>query len=347
VPDSWAELLIARVNARLTHFFEDKRAQAERVSPRASELVDAVAALTLRGGKRVRALAIYAGYRAVAPEPPEETSPVFAALVELGASIELLQSYLLIQDDWMDDDDERRGGPSAHAAFRQTYADPKLAASLAILASDVAAGYAFELVLQTPFPAHTARTAQRVFLDTHLEVLAGQQLDLLGHESVGLIHHLKTGSYTVRGPIALGALLAGASAAQLATLERFGSPLGIAFQLRDDILGTFGDTRATGKPAGHDIREGKNTALISAAHELLRPEEREVLARAFGRADASAEAVQEATALLESRGARARVEARLSALLAEAREALANSDLQSAGIKLLFELSERVALRDR
>jgi geranylgeranyl diphosphate synthase type I len=344
VSNSWTEQVIGRVNARLTSFFAEKHAQAKRLTPRASELVDAVSELTMRGGKRMRSLAIYAGYRAAADAPTEAG---LEAVVNLGASIELLQSYLLIQDDWMDDDDERRGGPATHAALSRRYADPKLGASLAILAGDIAVGFAFELLHATHFPARSAAAAYAAYTNMHFEVVCGQQLDLLNHESVTLIHHLKTGSYTVRGPVTLGALVGDASEAQLHALERFGRPLGIAFQLRDDVLGTFGDSRATGKPAGHDLREGKNTALIAEARALLSPADRESLERVFGQRDATPEALAAAAQALDRSGARAHVEGLLDAQLAEARAALSPSPLVAAGVAMLLELTDRIALRDR
>ena len=340
----WSEQAIARVNARLTSFFADKRLQANRLTPRASELVDAVYELTMRGGKRMRTLAIYAGYRAATDEPTEAG---FEAVVQLGASIELLQTYLLIQDDWMDDDDERRGGPSTHAALSRRYADPKLGASLAILASDIAVGFAFELLHATRFPERRAAAAREAFTNMHFEVVCGQQLDLLGHESVTLMHHLKTGSYTVRGPVTLGALLGDASDAQLHALEVFGRPLGIAFQLRDDILGTFGDSRATGKPAGHDLREGKNTALVAEARTLLSAADRACFDRVLGNRDASEADLVAARDVLERAGVRSHVETLLSAQLAESRAALEASPLVKDGVAMLLELTERIALRDR
>jgi geranylgeranyl diphosphate synthase type I len=140
-----------------------------------------------------------------------------------------------------------------------------------------------------------------------------------------VIHALKTASYTVTGPLALGAHLAGAPSARVAQLARYGRPLGIAFQLRDDLLGTFGDASATGKPVGNDIRQGKRTAMVvemrgDAASEAL-------LARVLGRNDASDRDVAEVVRAMETSGAKARVEARVAELLAEARAALAAMDL--------------------
>jgi geranylgeranyl diphosphate synthase type I len=340
----WNEQVIAGVNTRLKNFLAEKRAQAQALTPKATELVDAVEQLTMRGGKRLRAMAIYAGYRAVAAQPNDAG---FEGALDLGAAIELLQTYLLIQDDWMDDDDQRRGGPATHAAFARQYGDAKLGASLAILAGDFAAGFAFELLHATHFPAATAAQARDAFTRMHFEVVAGQQLDLLGHDEVTLTQHLKTGSYTVRGPVTLGALLGGANAEQLAALERFARPLGIAFQLRDDLLGTFGDTRSTGKPAGHDLREGKQTALVYEARKLLDASDRARLDDVLGRASASAEALAEVAAILERSGVRARVEAQLQTQLNEAQAALQSAPLVEAGVGMLNQLLQRIAQRDR
>lgn len=340
----WNEQVIAGVDARLKRFLAEKRAQAQAMTPIGAELVDAVEDLTMRGGKRLRALAIYAGYRAVA-ETPEDKG--FEGALNLGAAIELLQTYLLIQDDWMDDDDQRRGGPSTHAALATKYGDRKLGASLAILAGDIAMGFAFELLHATQFPLASAAGARDAFTRMHFEVVCGQHLDLLAHQEVSLTHHLKTGSYTVRGPVTLGAHLAGANAEQLDALERFARPLGIAFQLRDDLLGTFGDSRSTGKPAGHDLREGKHTALIAEARTLLDAADRARLDQVLGNAAASAEALAEAVAVLERSGVRARVEAQLEAQLTEAQAALQSAPLVVAGVTMLTQLLQKIAQRDR
>lgn len=343
--EPWASQVIARVNARLQKFFAEQMVHARKLSPRGPELVEAVADLTMRGGKRLRPLVIFAGFRATSPLITERD---WQSIVTLGASIELLQSYLLIQDDWMDNDDQRRGGPSTYAAMRRHFKDERLGASLTILASDVAMGFALELLHGTRFPSGRTREALHAFGSMHMEVVFGQQLDLLAHEDVALTQHLKTGSYTMRGPMGLGALLADASPDQLRELMRFAQPLGIAFQLRDDVLGTFGDPAVTGKPVGHDLREGKYTALISEARVLLSSTERERLDAVLGDRSASLESVQSVVRMLDTSGARARVEATLSARLSEARRALtAASSLVPEGVGMLFELLDRTALRER
>jgi geranylgeranyl diphosphate synthase type I len=343
--EPWASQVIARVNARLETFFTEKLTHARTLSPRAPELVSAIAELTMRGGKRLRPLVIYAGFRACTPLVGERD---LQSIVALGAAIELLQSYLLIQDDWMDNDEQRRGGPSTYAAMRRQYKDAQLAASLTILASDVAMGYAIELLHGTRFPSGRRGEALTAFQDMHLEVVFGQQLDLLAHEDVTLTQHLKTGSYTMRGPMGLGALLADAKDEQLQALMRFAQPLGIAFQLRDDVLGTFGDPAVTGKPVGHDLREGKYTSLIAEARNLMSLADRTRLDAVLGDHSAAHADVQAVVRLLETSGARARVEATLVARLSEARRALMSAScLVPEGVGMLLELVDRTALRER
>jgi geranylgeranyl diphosphate synthase type I len=332
--------IVAAVNARLDAFLSEQEAVAAKTSPRAPELVAALAELTRRGGKRLRPVVLYAGYRAAGGG--EDVTPTLDA----SASLELLQTYLLIQDDWMDGDDERRGGPSVHAALRSAHRDAHLGASLAILAGDLAAGFAFELIARAPFPSGRLQEALAAYGRMHFEVVCGQQLDLCKHEDVALTHQLKTGSYTVRGPLALGALLAGASAEQLAALERFGAPIGIAFQLRDDLLGTFGDKAAVGKPVGADLRSGKRTALVAEAFDILPAQERGPLERVLGKADASDAEILAATTLLERSGARQRVESRLDTLSRQAQDALNDPSLAPAGRTLLTDLLDVLLRRN-
>ncbi len=341
MPSHWTEDVKARVNARLAEFFEEKLAQANAMSPRAGDLVSAVAELTMRGGKRLRPAVLFAGYRAVSETGSAER------IDDACAALELLQTYFLIQDDWMDGDEERRGGPAVHASLTRQYGNAQLGASLAILAGDMAAGFAFELLHRAPFAATHVHDGLAAFSMMHFEVVCGQQLDLLEHADTSLTHHLKTGSYTVRGPLRLGALLAGANPAQLTALERFGEPLGVAFQLRDDLLGTFGDPKTTGKPAGHDLREGKNTALIADARLTLAPEQWATLEQVLGRPAATADELLAASALLESSGVRARVEAKLAGLIAAASAALDGAPLTAGGTLMLRELLARLSMRDR
>jgi geranylgeranyl diphosphate synthase type I len=267
----------------------------------------------MRGGKRFRAALLVAAYGGVAPDAPAE--PALAA----GMSLELLQSYLLIQDDWIDGDTTRRGGPAVHAALGAHFGDAHRAASFTILASDYTWGLALRVLGDAEVPAARALAAVQLFARMHQDVVVGQELDVLGNAAdVDVVHDLKTGAYTVRGPLLLGATLAGAPAETLEALRRFAVPVGIAFQLRDDLLGTFGTEEQTGKPVGNDLRAGKRTAILQEADSRLSAEGRAALARAFGRIDATEAEVLSATAALAACGARDAVSARLLRLCQEA-----------------------------
>jgi geranylgeranyl diphosphate synthase type I len=271
---------------------------------------------------------------------------VLADIVHAGAALELLQSYLLIHDDWMDGDDERRGGPSVHAALRaRREGNVHLADALAILAGDLACAQSWRLLSRASADGAVRAEAFDVMLRMHEEVIVGQQLDLIGAPDVSRMHQLKTGSYTVRGPLALGAVLGGATEAQREALHRFGSPLGEAFQMRDDLLGAFGDPRETGKPAGNDLRAGKHNALIRAAEERAGEDELAPVRNVLGRADASDGDVRAALDVLERVGARAAVEERLRALVDEALATLEGAPLSEPGVSMLRELAERLTVR--
>lgn len=338
---AWMAEVRAGVNDRLTEYFEAKRKEAEQLSNDSVRLVDAVRSLTMRGGKRLRAAVITAGFVAIDGKGDRRRC------TDVSASLELLQSYLLIHDDWMDNDSERRGGPSVHIELARIYENKELGNSLAILAGDLASAYAWELFASAPFPEGGLRRAMEYYVQIQKEVFFGQQLDLTGSSDVSLMHQLKTGSYTVRGPLGLGALLAGASEAQLSDLEAFGAPLGLAFQLRDDLLGTFGNPDALGKPIGNDLRAGKRTALIREAETLLDAAARKRLQAVLGRADASDEEVASAARLLVDCGAKANVEASLNSLVDEARRVLDGASFSPEGKDLLWQVAQLLAVRDR
>ncbi|MBX7196849.1 MAG: polyprenyl synthetase family protein [Sandaracinaceae bacterium] len=335
----WLRAVRERVDGELGAFFAAKRELTRRIGGDTTVLVDAIAALTMRGGKRLRPAVLFAAYRAVARGDEEP-----AALVRLACALELLQSYLLIHDDWMDRDDERRGGPAVHAALRAQVGDAHLGDALAILAGDLASAYAWELMVEACASLPCAPALTAAFVRMHQEVVLGQELDLVATRDVSRMQKLKTGSYTVEGPLRMGAILGGASAVELERLEAFGTPLGEAFQVRDDLLGAFGDPAKTGKPRGNDLRAGKRTVLVLECERASLPEERALLASVLGRAQASDTEVHAVLAMLERTGVRARVEDRLRHLLDQARGALAGNTLVPRGRTMLLELVDALTL---
>jgi geranylgeranyl diphosphate synthase type I len=328
------------VEAHLAANLERKCAEADRHGAEPRAMVDAYRALAVRGGKRVRAVLVCAAHEAFGGD--------YRAALPAAVGVELLQTYLLIHDDWMDGDEVRRGGPSVHAMLRERYGSTRLGDATAILAGDYGAALALEALAETALPAARVLAAVKELARIQGDVVVGQLLDVLGTArgaaEVEVMHALKTGSYTIAGPLRLGAILAGASQSALEALDRVAHPLGVAFQLQDDLLGTFGDPARTGKPRGGDLREGKRTALVAEIEDdrSARP----LLDRVLGVADAPDEEVAALIGKLVSSGARARVEARATALLAEARAALEALPVPEEGRALLRGAVEALAGRE-
>lgn len=289
-------------------------------------------ALSSRGGKRLRAGLVVAGHRAFEQGRPARREHA----LECGVAVELLQSYFLIHDDWMDRDDTRRGGPSVHAALRKQFGSEHKGAAAAILAGDYLVALASRHLTTTLKKHACLADAARCFADMQLAAVVGQQLDVIGlTRNAELVYELKTSSYTVTGPLQLGALLAGAKPATLRQLERFARPLGVAFQLRDDLLGAFGAPEQTGKPQGSDIAAGKWTWVVEYALAHGGPKQKRALKAALGNAQPSARALADATAALVDSGARSACEARIAELVEESERALERLALTELGYNLL------------
>ena len=325
----------ARLDDALAAWLRPKVTEAAKVSAEVGAAAEAIERLSVRGGKRVRAALVGAAYVSCG-------GPSWADVMPAMIAIELLQTYLLIHDDWMDDDAVRRGGPSVHVALRERLGDRMMGDAGAVLAGDLASAFAQEALLETRLAADRVLSAARTFARIQEEVVVGQLSEMRAVTSdsssrpaptVEEIHARKTASYTVTGPLALGAVLAGADDARAHAFARFGRPLGVAFQLRDDLLGVFGDPSATGKPIWNDIRQGKRTALVA---EMRGNQFEERLARVLGKRDATHAELESVVKAMESTGARARVEARVAELLAEARAALEATDLPNADGKAIL-----------
>jgi geranylgeranyl diphosphate synthase type I len=243
----------------------------------------------------------------------------------------------LIHDDWMDQDDRRRGGPSVHLTLARRFRSTHAGACGAILAGDYLAALATRQ-LADAVRRHPRQTEMmKAFADVQLSTVAGQQLDAtrLGRDAEK-VYELKTAAYTVAGPLALGALLAGADRRTQNALSRFARPLGIAFQLRDDLLGLFAPPKLTGKPLANDLREGKRTWTLEWALKNANARERKQLRAALGMASASAKDVRSALAAIRSSGADAATDARLTEHVQKALKALDSAHLRPAGEALLL-----------
>jgi geranylgeranyl diphosphate synthase type I len=334
----WLGIVRLEVDAHLIEFFEDKKRETEAISPPTLELVDEIGALTMRGGKRLRPAVAAAGYRCVRPGHGMER------LVELSASLELLQSYLLIHDDWMDGDEVRRGGTAVHTSLQQRHGNPHLGSALGVLAGDLASAYAWELFLEAPYPRQSWPDACAMFLQIQKQVYCGQQLDLVGDADVARMHALKTTSYSVRGPLLLGALLGNPNAKQLRALTDWAKPIGEAFQIRDDLLGALGSADSTGKP-GMDIPHGKVSSVLSELRRSTRPKDREPVEAIVGRIDVDARQLEQAHACLRALGVVDRLERSILELRDQALRALERGAFNPQGRGMLTELADKLTVR--
>lgn len=343
-----------RIQAELDAFVDRQAELLTPLGPDAARLVEE-ARTSIRGGKRLRAAFCYWGYRAVrSPETPEEE----VALVRACAALELLHASALVHDDFMDASDTRRGRPATHRAFEAEHrgagwrGDPEqYGAAAAILLGDLLLSWADELLRRCGLPLEQVGQALEVFDRCRSEVIAGQFLDVSVQargradvETAMTVLRYKSAKYSIERPLHIGAALAGAGPETLAALSGFGLPLGEAFQLRDDLLGVFGDPAQTGKPAGDDLVEGKRTVLVALALDAAPREEAALLDAALGR-DLSEAEVAELRRIIDSAGAQAQVEAVIDELTAHALSALerAGVDPQAGAVlrRLAGEATQR------
>jgi geranylgeranyl diphosphate synthase type I len=267
-----------------------------------------------------------------------------APALDAGVALELLHTYFLIHDDWMDGDRVRRGGPSVHVALAERFQSEHKGNASAILAGDYAVALATDALSRIELPLSSVRDVFGAFAEMQLGAVAGQQLDMVGQgRDVELGYALKTGSYTVEGPLKLGALLGGAKPELLATLARYARPAGVAFQLRDDLLSLFGDPAQTGKPLASDLMSGKKTLLLRLALRRAKPAERARIDKVLGNARAKEAALRSALAAIEASGAPELVEQRIAELSEQALAQL--SGLGSEGRALLTGATEALSRR--
>jgi geranylgeranyl diphosphate synthase type I len=235
--------LRARIDAALAGFLDSRHERLVRLDPAAPPLVGEVQRLLEAGGKRIRPAFCYWGFRAAAGRDEEETGE---AIVRAAAALELLHTMALVHDDLIDGAKERRGAPSTAVWFSERASelgapgDPEaFGVSMAILVGDVSAVWADGLFLSSGFSSAALVRALNVYHDMREEMAVGQLLDVSGATGDPKVARraarLRGGTYTVEGPLLIGAALAGAPPAVNECLSRFGRPLGEAFQLRDDL----------------------------------------------------------------------------------------------------------------
>jgi geranylgeranyl diphosphate synthase type I len=303
----------------------------------------------MSGGKRLRPAFCHWGFVGAGGDHDDPR------IVDTGAAFELLHAFALFHDDVMDGSATRRGRRTTHLVFADRHdrgewigESRRFGEGVAILVGDLAFAYADTLLRGAPDQAWC------IWNELRIELNIGQYLDILGtargerrRATAERIARYKSGKYTVERPLQLGAVLAAPARTELVpALSRYGLPLGDAFQLRDDVLGAFGDAAVTGKPVGDDLREGKPTPLLAIATGRANASQRAVLAR-VGVPDLSEDEVAGIQRVLVDTGALAELEAQIEALTDEAISTLDDMPITDEAGKELAELARFVAWRER
>jgi len=304
--------------------------------------------LVLAGGKRLRPAFCYWGFVGSGGDPQA------ANVIDAGGALELLHAFALFHDDVMDGSTTRRGEPTTHTVFIEEHRKGSLAGEarrygegVAILVGDLAFVYA-DLLMNGASPQ-----AWAMWNELRVELNFGQYLDMVGsatserrREKAERICRYKSGKYTIERPLHLGALLANPTCgeAHLAALSRYGLPLGDAFQMRDDVLGAFGETSVTGKPVGDDLREGKPTPLMAIAVSRATPAQRTTLdlVGSTHLTDSQVEEVQDA---IRATGALDELEGQITSLTDSAIASLDDIDLTDEARSELVALANYVSWR--
>jgi geranylgeranyl diphosphate synthase, type I len=364
--------LVDLVDQRLQTFLSRRRAELAAISPDLDHIAEYTLGL-LGSGKRFRARFCYWGWRAIEEEKlgadvygGVETLDDVEAVLALALSLEVFHAAALVHDDIMDNSDTRRGKPAAHRAFQAFHSDQHYSGdsrhfghSTALLVGDLLLAWSDDLLtmaLSGVSPEVDAATRME-FGKMRQEVTVGQYLDI--HEEAAWMHSeeserldralrvvtYKSAKYSMEAPLLIGAALAGSQEKHRSALQDFGLPLGIAFQLRDDLLGVFGDSEVTGKPSGDDLREGKRTVLIALAEAQMPATAKTVFNEMLGDRSLSPEQIAVMQSTLEATGTVERVEEMIEKYVTQALVALDRAELAPGAKKELGRLADAVTRR--
>ncbi|HMG45819.1 MAG TPA: polyprenyl synthetase family protein [Acidimicrobiales bacterium] len=340
--------MAARVEGRIERLFDAELSRWRALDAALVEPLRSLQRLVEAGGKRLRPAFCFWGFVGAGGNPDDPR------VIDAGAAFELLHAFALVHDDVMDGSDTRRGEATAHVEFGELHRSSgtwrgearRFGEGVAILIGDLSHVYA-DLLLDG---AHA--DVAPIWHELRLELNVGQYLDILGTARgdrdpamARRIARYKSGKYTIERPLHVGAALAGRLDALAAPLSAYGDPLGEAFQLRDDVLGAFGDEELTGKPVGQDLREGKPTPMLAAATRRADGGQTRVLDR-VGADDLSDGEVAAAQQVILDTGAADEMEARITTLTEQAIRAIQVADITAEARDALVELAAYVASRD-
>jgi len=363
--------LVDLVQANIDGFLDARGPELARIAPELSPFIE-FSRDFLGGGKRFRALFCYWGWQSVAANDlfagdETKSSNELQSVVLAATALEIFHAAALVHDDIMDNSDTRRGRPAAHKRFEELHRESNwlgtaapFGSSSALLLGDLLLSWSDEMFsdgLQRLGNLKARVAARTEFNLMRTEVTVGQYLDILEESAwarqpepeqlarATRVITYKSAKYSIEAPLAIGASLGGANATQLEALRGFGLPLGIAFQLRDDLLGVFGDPQVTGKPSGDDLREGKRTVLIALARERMPSSARRLLDELLGDPDLSDLQVETLQQTLRDSGAVDAVERMIADNNARAIEAISSAPLSRSAREQLIALADTATRR--
>lgn len=360
------DLLLKLVQDKLNEFCELKRFELREISEELEPIIDFTQSL-LSGGKRFRALFCFAAHQGYSQHSEELT--LESPIVSISAALEMFHAAALVHDDLLDQSDTRRGQPAIHKRFESLHSDKGFAGSAerfgvagSVLVGDMMLSWSSELFGEALLKASDPKTeaACRVeFGKMRFEVMAGQYLDVLEENAAPLrqrseavaranrVMLYKTAKYSLEAPLLIGAAFGGATNSQLAGLSGFGIPLGLAFQLRDDILGVFGDPAITGKPAGDDLREGKRTVLTGLTLESLPTSVASIFEELLVSGDIDQEQLEFMRSSITESGALTKTERMIADYSDQAIQALSVLEISEPSREMLAKLTDAVINRSK
>jgi len=341
------------INDELLRFCQGETKYLREIGSELEPVAAAMERFALDSGKRLRPIFSYVGFLGTGANPSQ-------AIIQACAALELVHVCALMHDDVMDGSDTRRGAPSIHKSFEAMHKEKNLVGSAenfgtstAILLGDLALVWSAKMLHQSGLESPTLIRALPMYDEMRVELMAGQYLDVyeqaLGSSSVERslkVARYKSGKYTIERPLHFGAALGSTDSATLMkSYSSYGLPLGEAFQLRDDVLGIFGNPAETGKPAGDDLREGKRTVLLAKTMEFATSSEQTVINNALGNPNLSALEIEEVREIIKSSGALKWVEELIESLTSSARQAIEHGEIVPVAKTYLGELADIVTRR--
>lgn len=342
-----------KINKRIDCFFKIKKKKIGLIAPSLIGFMENIQNLCKKG-KRLRAAYIYFGCLAAGGEDKKN-------ILDLCASIELIHSYFLIHDDIMDQDAVRRGMMTMHACYEQIHKklykngdSAHFGESMAIIGGDMASAFGYDILAKSKLPDKIKIKILNKINSLIIDTTAGQFLDIklevgsnVNRHDIMTVLKYKTAKYTIEGPLHIGAIAADKNVKKnLKIFSDYAIPLGVAFQIRDDILGIFGSEEKLGKPVGSDMRENKRTILVYKAFERANGAQKKILKNCLGNNKLTKNQINDFRQVIVDTGSLDYAQKEANKLLAEALDVIKKANLAKEGKNFLIGVGEYLTRRE-